>query len=63
MWVIVAVSLTVGDAPKLTIVPGAEFQSESECVRATRVHADFDSQGGGLHFTVCLPKDSVQIGN
>jgi hypothetical protein len=64
MWVIVVVSLGLGDTPKLSIVPGPEFQTEDECVQATRVKADYDSQKGaaGLQFSFCMPKDSVQIG-
>jgi len=64
MWVIVAVSLGFSDTPKLSVVPGPEFQSEAECVKATRVKGRFDSEkgGGGLEFSFCVPKDSVQIG-
>jgi hypothetical protein len=64
MWVIVAVSLGLSDTPKLSIVPGPEFKSEAECVKATRVKGRFDSEkaGGGLEFSLCVPKDSVQIG-
>ncbi len=64
MWVIVAVNLAFGDAPKLTLVPGPEFQTEADCVRATRVKGRFDSEagGGGLEFSFCVPKGSVQIG-
>jgi hypothetical protein len=63
MWVIVAMNLAVlGDAPKLTVLPGPEFQSEAECVRAVRVHGGFDSQGAGLEFSFCVPKGSLQIG-
>jgi hypothetical protein len=64
MWVIVAVSLGLGDTPKLAIVPGPEFKTEAECVQATRVKGHFDSDkgGGALEFSFCVPKDSVQIG-
>jgi len=63
MWVIVVFSLAVsGDAPKLKILPGQEFATEAECVKAAHVHASLDSQGGGVEFTVCMPKDSIQIG-
>jgi hypothetical protein len=63
MWVIVAVSLALsGDTPKLKIIPGPEYQSEAECNKAAKFHASFDSQGGGVEFSVCMPKDSVQIG-
>jgi hypothetical protein len=64
MWVIVAVSLGFSDTPKLSIVPGPEFKTEAECVQATRVKGHFDSEngGGGLQFSFCVPKDSVQIG-
>jgi hypothetical protein len=64
MWVIVAVSLGLGDTLKLAIVPGPEFKTEAECVHATRVKGHFDSDkgGGALEFSFCVPKDSVQIG-
>jgi hypothetical protein len=62
MWVIVAMSLAFGDGPKLTVVPGPEYQTEADCVRATHVHGDFDSRHGGVQFSFCVPKDSVQIG-
>jgi hypothetical protein len=63
MWVIVAVSLAVsGDAPKLKIIPGQEFQTEAECTKAAHFRASVDSDGGGLEFAVCMPKDNVQIG-
>jgi hypothetical protein len=63
MWVIVAVSLALsGDAPKLKIVPGAEYQTEAECKKAAHFRASFDDEGGGVDFAVCMPKDSVQIG-
>jgi hypothetical protein len=64
MWVIVAVNLAFGDAPKLAVVPGPEFQTEADCVRATRVQGGYDSQkgSGGLAFSFCVPKGSVQIG-
>jgi len=62
MWIIVAVSLTLGDAPKLSVVPGAEYQTEAECARAVQVKAQFDTRGGGIDFGICMPKDSVQIG-
>jgi hypothetical protein len=63
MWVIVAVSLGLsGDAPKLKIIPGPEYQTEAECTKAAHFHASFDSQGGGVEFSVCMPKDQVQIG-
>jgi hypothetical protein len=64
MWVIVAVSLGFSDTPKLSVVPGPEFKTEAECVKATRVKGRFDSEkgGGGLEFSFCVPKGSVQIG-
>ena len=63
MWVIVAFSLAVsGDSPKLKILPGKEFASEAECVKAVHARASFDSEGGGIEFTVCMPKDSIEIG-
>jgi len=63
MWVIVAVSLALsGDAPKLKIIPGQEFATEAECNKAAHFRANFDSDGGGVDFAVCMPKDRVQIG-
>lgn len=64
MWVIVAMSLSLGGAPKLTVLPGPEFQTEAECVQATRVQGHFDSEkgGGNLDFSFCVPKGSLQIG-
>jgi hypothetical protein len=63
MWVIVAVSLALsGDAPKLKIIPGAEYKTEAECIKASHFRASFDSEGGGLDFAMCMPKDQVQIG-
>lgn len=62
MWVIVAVSLGLSGQPKLSIVSGAKYQSEAECVRATHIRANFDSDHGDIAFSVCMPKDSVQIG-
>jgi len=62
MWVIVAMSLAFSDAPKLTVVPGPEFKTEAECIRAVKVRGGFDSQGGGLEFSVCVPKDSLSLG-
>ncbi len=62
MWVIVAVNLAFGDRPKLTVLPGPEFQTKAECLDATELHADFNQQKGGIAFSVCLPKDSVQFG-
>jgi hypothetical protein len=62
MWVIVAVTLAFTGEPKLSIVPGSEFQTESECVRATRVRANFDSERRDVAFSFCMRKDSVQIG-
>ena len=62
MWVIVAVSLSFGDTPKVTLVPGPEYQSKSECIQAIRVKGNFDSQGGGLEFSFCVPKGSLEIG-
>lgn len=65
MWVIVAVTLAFGGEPKLAIVPGPEFPTEAACVKATHVRGNFDSEHadqGKLAFSVCVPKDSVQIG-
>lgn len=62
MWVIVAVTLGFTSQPKLTIIPGAEYQTEAECVRATHVRANFDSDRRDISFSVCMSKDSVQIG-
>jgi len=60
MWVIVAMNLAFSDAPKLTVVPGPEFKTEAECIQAVKVRGGFDSQGGGLEFSVCVPKGSVR---
>lgn len=62
MWVIVAMNLAFGDTPKVTVMPGAEYQTKDECIRAAHVHADFNSEQGGVRFSFCVPKDSVQIG-
>jgi hypothetical protein len=65
MWVIVAVTLGFSGEPKLAIVPGPEFPTEAECVKATRVRGNFDSERveqSKLAFSFCVPKDSVQIG-
>jgi len=62
MWVIVAMSLTLADGPKFSVIPGAEYPTEAECVKATQFHADFQQDHGNLQFSVCVPKDSVQIG-
>jgi len=63
MWVIVAFSLAVsGDSPKLKILPGKEFATEAECTKAMHARASFDSEGGGVEFTICMPKDSIEIG-
>jgi hypothetical protein len=62
MWMIVAMSLALGDSPKFTVVPGPEYQTESDCLRAAHVHADFNSQQGGVQLAFCVPKDAVQIG-
>ena len=63
VWVIVAVTLALGDAPKVTVVPGPEYQTEADCVQATRVWGQFNSRGGGLEFSICVPKGSLQLGN
>lgn len=62
MWVIVAVTLGLTGQPKLSIIPGPEYQTESECVQATHVRANFDSDRRDIAFSVCMPKDAVQIG-
>jgi hypothetical protein len=62
MWVIVAVTLALTGEPKVTILPGAEYQTESDCVHATHVRANFDSDRRDFAFSFCMPKDSVQIG-
>ena len=62
MWVIVAVTLGFSGEPKLSVVAGPEFPTEAACVRATRVHANFDSERRDLAFSFCVKKDSVQIG-
>ena len=62
MWVIVAMSLAFGNSPKVTVMPGPEYKTKSDCIRAAHVHADFNSEEGGVQFSFCVPKDSVQIG-
>jgi hypothetical protein len=62
MWVIVAVTLGLTGDPKLTVVSGAEYKTEQDCVRATKVHADFDSDHRDIAFSFCMRKESVQIG-
>jgi hypothetical protein len=62
MWVIVAVTLGFADTPKLAVVSGREFQTKAECLKAVHVKGNFDAQGGNLDFSICVPKDSVQIG-
>jgi hypothetical protein len=62
MWVIVAVTLSFTGEPKLAIIPGPEYQTEADCVSATHVRANFDSDRRDVSFSVCMPKDSVQIG-
>ncbi len=65
MWVIVAVTLAFSGEPKLAVVPGSEFATEADCVKATHVRGNFDSDHadqGKLAFSFCVPKDSVQIG-
>ncbi|HUI96584.1 MAG TPA: hypothetical protein VLX44_12580 [Xanthobacteraceae bacterium] len=62
MWVIVAVTLGLTGDPKLTVVSGAAYKTEQDCVRATKVHADFDADHRDIAFSFCMRKDSVQIG-
>ncbi len=62
MWVIVAVSLGLTGEPKLTVLEGPQYQTEAECVRATQVRANFDSDRKDIAFSFCMPKESVQIG-
>jgi hypothetical protein len=65
MWVIVAVTLGFSGEPKLAIVPGREYPTETACVQATRVRGNFDSkraEKSSLAFSFCMPKESVQIG-
>lgn len=62
MWVIVAVTLGLTAEPKLAVVPGAEYPTEAECVRATSVHANLDSDKRDVAFSFCVRKDTVQIG-
>jgi len=62
MWVIVAVTLGLTGDPKFTVVSGAEYRTEAECVRATKVRANFDSDHGDIAFSFCMRKESVQIG-
>jgi hypothetical protein len=62
MWVIVAVSLAFSGSPKVTLVPGREFDTKADCLKATRLRANFDSERGDLGFSFCVPKGSLQIG-
>jgi hypothetical protein len=62
MWVIVAVTLGLTSEPKLTVVSGAEYQTEADCVHATHVRANFDSDRRDIAFSFCMRKDQVQIG-
>jgi hypothetical protein len=65
MWVIVAVTMSFSGEPKLSVLPGPEYPTEAACVKATRVHGNFDSEhveGSKFGFSFCVPKDSVQIG-
>jgi hypothetical protein len=61
MWVIVAVVLAVGGTPKVTLIPGPEFATQADCVRATGIKGGFDRRGGGIGFSFCVPKDSFEI--
>jgi len=62
MWVIVAVTLAFSGSPKFSVMPGPTFATKDECLRAQHLRSNFDSEGGTLDFSVCMPKDSVQIG-
>jgi hypothetical protein len=62
MWVIVAMTLGLTGDPKMTVVSGAEYQTEAECVQATHVRANFDSDRRDIAFSFCVPKGSMQIG-
>jgi hypothetical protein len=64
MWVIVAMNLSFGDTPRVRLVPGPELETEAACVRATRVRGRFDSEKGhgGVEFSFCVPKGSLEIG-
>jgi hypothetical protein len=62
MWVIVAVTLGLTGLPKLSVIPGPEYQTEAECVQATHVRANFDAERRDIAFSVCMPKGSVQLG-
>jgi hypothetical protein len=61
MWVIVAVVVAVGGSPKLTLIPGPEFATREDCIRATGMKAGFDYRGGSMGFSFCVPKDSFEI--
>ncbi len=61
MWVIVALVLTVGGSPKVTLIPGPEFATEADCVRATGMKGGFDRNGGGIGFSFCVPKGSFEV--
>ncbi len=47
MWVIVAVSLAFSGNPKVTLVPGREFDTKAECLKAIRQrHSLIGGEGG-----------------
>jgi hypothetical protein len=64
MWVIVAVTLSFGGTTKMTVIQGREYDTKDECLQDVRVRGNFDSQagGGGLDFSICVPKGSLQLG-
>jgi len=65
MWVIVAMTIGLGGDPRLSVVPGPEFQTEADCVRATHVRGNVDTdhaEDSKIAFSFCVPKGSVRIG-
>ena len=63
MWTIVAVTFALlHGAPKFTVVPGSDYPSEAACKQAEQASAGIKPGGAGVSFSLCMPKDAVQIG-
>ena len=65
MWIIVAMTIGLGGDPRLTVVPGPEFHTEADCVRATHVRGNVDTdhaEHSKIAFSFCVPKGSVKVG-
>jgi hypothetical protein len=65
MWVIVAMTIGLGGDPRLTAVPGQEFRTEADCVRATHVRANVDTdhaENSKIALSFCVPEGSVKVG-